>query len=1041
MPDRPLKHKEVPLTGKMITAVDPITIGDNFQSITNLRYTTNGLQAVSGMSKINATTALTAYPKIRNLYHYKKDLPPESHVLVQAYNTGLTESKIFQNNTAIPNQGDFSATALWTDSSGAGQGRFSAAPDGSIAYCNGVDTLVWGGDEHRISAFISYNPNSVFWPSENKLDWTEQVSNSSTLEVATLVSTEGGIDSTTVLLLHLNNNVTDSSATAHTLTNSNVVFDASTKVFGSHAASFNGTTAYLSIPDHSTFDFTDGTFTIDAYIYLNSLAAINPIYFQGSATDNMEFFVSTDGRLKLVVRAAEVAKVTIETPASSLTTGRWYHVAAVENGNDWYVFIEGVIRASGNDTDRTQNYSQTPYIGYNGTQYFQGLMDEFRVSNVDRWGSDFEPCVGEYAATASAYSYIGCVRPIKGFKAYVGTANSAASTMTVDYWNGTTWIAVSSLSDGTSVGGKALAQTGSVTFSDTSLVAKVRAVDQLILYWYRMVVTAPSATTSIYYVTVAEAMQTVKDLWDGEGRTVVSCLAQDATLGLIESTIQVFESDYDSANLGTYLQLADLVASTEYVLLGFSERMMGLTFAFADGKVNTLAGAILNVAYWNGASWVSLSPLQDGTKVNKSFAQTGTVIWNPPVLSSEFKQSLSNELSLYYYKINFSSALSADVRVDYITGIPAPTNILSYKFPLYANGRLFLCSKQSKDKNSVLCSAPNTSSIFNGSEVEELYFNDDTELTAGAALYSQFGSNLYNVVVLTKEHQTWLLVGSGPEDWEQFQVSETIGCVAPLTMKTTHFNVGEVANPNRNVAIWQGDNGIYVLDGREVKPIHLDIADWFDERKSYSINRTKVKDSVAFMDRQRNEYHWLFASGESTTLDKEFVYDMNKKAWFKIDRGTGKVIQCGCEISSTSGNSYSYGSLDTGYLERLENGTSMDGGAIAHELWLGDLALEQGRVSVESIARTVGLWVKAKAVTTNNIAVSHYSDGITTADGTTTLLPRRSGYSVAGKPETVGWGPAVFHGFKFTLSTSDETYGFEPLFAVIGYKPIREDKD
>ena len=76
-------------------------------------------------------------------------------MLVVAWNSAGTVSKILQNITAIPSVGNFESTALLSDSAGFGLGYFSNAPNGQLAYCNGVDTCLWSGDEDSVARFIN----------------------------------------------------------------------------------------------------------------------------------------------------------------------------------------------------------------------------------------------------------------------------------------------------------------------------------------------------------------------------------------------------------------------------------------------------------------------------------------------------------------------------------------------------------------------------------------------------------------------------------------------------------------------------------------------------------------------------------------------------------------------------------------------------------------------------------------------------------------------------------------------------------------------
>ena len=262
-----LKRKEIPLTGKLITQEDPVIIGTNFRQLTNMRYTRTNPKGIGGHSKIN-TTAL-AYPKVRGGIHFKKEQPAESHLLVEAYNSAETAMEIYQNVTAIPSTGDYGAS-IFTPTATADRGRWSLAPDGYVAYANGEETCVWGGDEAQVGGFINYDPANTFFK-----DQTDQVSDtisSGSGHVAT-INRVAASTSDDALLLHLENNVTDSATTTvHTVTNNNVTFSSGAKKFGSYGAVFT-TNAYLTVPDHAEFDLSGGTFCIDSWVKISNFTA------------------------------------------------------------------------------------------------------------------------------------------------------------------------------------------------------------------------------------------------------------------------------------------------------------------------------------------------------------------------------------------------------------------------------------------------------------------------------------------------------------------------------------------------------------------------------------------------------------------------------------------------------------------------------------------------------------------------------------------------------------------------------------------------
>jgi len=149
------QYVNLPLNGKLITAIDGTELGEgDFQVLKNMRYGVVSPLSISGMTKINSAVINATYLKPRGGYHFRKYLPNESHLLVQSWNTGLTAGLVYDNTTAIPTAGDFTAAPLWTDTASSNVGYFSEAPDGCVIYCNGKDSCVWGGNEYRTGGFI-----------------------------------------------------------------------------------------------------------------------------------------------------------------------------------------------------------------------------------------------------------------------------------------------------------------------------------------------------------------------------------------------------------------------------------------------------------------------------------------------------------------------------------------------------------------------------------------------------------------------------------------------------------------------------------------------------------------------------------------------------------------------------------------------------------------------------------------------------------------------------------------------------------------------
>ena len=277
------------------------------------------------------------------------------------------------------------------------------------------------------------------------------------------------------------------------------------------------------------------------------------------------------------------------------------------------------------------------------------------------------------------------------------------------------------------------------------------------------------------------------------------------------------------------------------------------------------------------------------------------------------------------------------------------------------------------------------------------------------------------------------MIVPGFETLQKFKISGEIGCVAPGTMKTK--SIGDVADKEsyRNITIWQGADGIYMFDGKSPIPIHSEIEDVFDQKNSYAINPDKIGDSRGEFDFYGN-YHWFYASGTSTTLNKERCYNVSESSWYEIDRSSALALQEMTRVSDTNGNVYAYGFVDTGYMERLDNGTTFDGNDMTFTFRIGDITLSDSILITTSINH-VGLYCVAKNTTTNTVQCVYYKDTASAATKEFTLAPQCSNGRVAQPINNIGGrGKGIFHSVKCTMTTNDETVGFEPIALVLSFK-------
>jgi len=1071
-PDMPDEIFRVPLDGKLITSSDPCIIGKNFKALTNLKYADTHPEGILGMTKINST-ALTGYLKTRNAFQLlKKPVAAtayENHLLAQVYNTGLSASVVIQNETYVPSAGDFSASSLWTDSSGAGYGMFSLAPIGHIAYCNGVDSCIWSGDETICAAFITSTAtlSTASDVTTNPKDFTEVINNAM-MDQANSVNIGGGVDAYTVLMLHFNeasgtggvDGIQDSSSSDHTIT---AVGGAATSSlaakFGICSLLLDGTDDYLTVPDHANWYFGADPFTIDTQIYVKHSAAgaqgicgqhddgNNYWYLTYTTTLVGSVYTLSSFTFKALSSGAVKAEYTWTTNVPLNGTGgdTPFHIEFSRNGSELYLFIDGVLMTTVTivtaiSTNQVPNLNAVLEIGTasNHTLFAVGYFDEFRISKgIARNTVNFYPPTAPYSANGSGLFFvIGSTRPASGVKVYISSANSSAAVLGVKEFNGSSWVAKTILSDGTAVGGIPLAQTGIISWGDTIESSKQKYLDGYYLYFYLVSITAGEAT--IYHATMDVPFQNIIDIWDGYYRNPGACFVVKATT--TDVTINVRTYEYLSEDASTYANINSLTATTQYIEAGFTSRQTGLFIAVPDQFENTTASTSMAIYYWNGATYVTVGTISDGTSSGSiSLKKSGVVTWHNNNIYDESKKSIEGSAPLYYYKIVFSQNLDSTTRIFFIGGIPTSETIKGYSFSIHASDRLMLGGNTYQDKNALMISGQGTTDVFNGTDSYRIFFGDDNKLTCGCTIFTQYSSSVYNFVLVYKATETWSLLWNQTSDgttWSRYRLSPNIGCSSPKTLCVASVIFENNINQAKVVAMWRGNNGIFISNGQAPFDVSGDIRDVFDQSSAVHVNASMIENESGFFDKKNSEYHWLWASGSSTTLDKEYVLDLRRWKWYEIDRGTGKRLQCGVDVVDTIGNHYTYGAIDSGYLERLENGTDFDGTDITGIMHFGDQVLVENNIGIYTDISKINLVAKAKN-TDSNVTMTLYQDGAVTGTNYTISMADAT-HSYANVIKDVYSLPAIFQGLKFVTVSGSETKGFEPLYLNIIYKKVRE---
>jgi hypothetical protein len=159
------------------------------------------------------------------------------------------------------------------------------------------------------------------------------------------------------------------------------------KKFGASSYKGNGTTTYLELASSADFEFSTGTFCVEAFVYRNNTVGTQILFDFRSAVSTPAPVIFCSGT-NIVYQVGSTA--TVINPALA-SPSLWYHIAVARSGTETRVFVDGTQVGS----TSTDLYSLTQAglkIGsrFDGTLNFNGFIDEIRVSKgAARYTSNF----------------------------------------------------------------------------------------------------------------------------------------------------------------------------------------------------------------------------------------------------------------------------------------------------------------------------------------------------------------------------------------------------------------------------------------------------------------------------------------------------------------------------------------------------------------------------------------------------------------------------------------------------------------------------
>ena len=156
--------------------------------------------------------------------------------------------------------------------------------------------------------------------------------------------------------------------------------------------SFDGSGDYLTARTSPLYAFGTGDFTIETWVYFNTLAQYDCIVDfrpSGVSSGYPTIYIETGNVLVYYVNSA------IRITGSAVSTGIWYHLAVARSGTSTKMFLNGTQTGS-TYTDTNSYLAANPLtiggLGFNnpGLYALDGYLQDFRITTgIARYTANF----------------------------------------------------------------------------------------------------------------------------------------------------------------------------------------------------------------------------------------------------------------------------------------------------------------------------------------------------------------------------------------------------------------------------------------------------------------------------------------------------------------------------------------------------------------------------------------------------------------------------------------------------------------------------
>ncbi len=157
------------------------------------------------------------------------------------------------------------------------------------------------------------------------------------------------------------------------------------------AFSFDGTDDFVEVPDHPSWAFGTGDFTIDLWVNFRQLKIDNPLVSndEGGGSTNKWIFWVTSNNLNFHLNTSAGESSGVSVPFAPLLN-TWYHVAVARGGTTYTFYVNGAPLGSVINPQPVPDANAPLHIGRAESFFTNGLLDEVEIFSRALFASEIQ---------------------------------------------------------------------------------------------------------------------------------------------------------------------------------------------------------------------------------------------------------------------------------------------------------------------------------------------------------------------------------------------------------------------------------------------------------------------------------------------------------------------------------------------------------------------------------------------------------------------------------------------------------------------------